>query len=153
MQEYISYIVNQIKLFDETSIDSEDDIYKKWLAKRGITTKEFLTHAIGKGWINDTIFDSKRGYFTTDEIYDLIITEIMQNIANDSEFKKRLFKWLLYEERIKGSHICQLLYDQQVLSTEDNDYKKFISGAVDAFSFIKRKAILKIMRLRTWIKS
>ncbi len=139
MQEYISYIVNQIKLFDETSIDSEDDIYKKWLAKRGITTKEFLTHAIGKGWINDTIFDSKRGYFTTDEIYDLLITEIMQNIANDSEFKKRLFKWLLYEERIKGSHICQLLYDQQVLSTEDNDYKKFISGAVDAFSFIKRK--------------
>lgn len=139
MQEYISYIVNQTELFDETSIDSEDDIYKKWLTKHGVTVKEFLTHAIGKGWINDTILDSKHGYFTTDEMYDLLVTEIEKNIADDSEFKKRLFKWLLYEERIKGSDICQLLYDQQILSDEDSDYEKFISGAIDAFSFIKRK--------------
>lgn len=139
IQEYISYIVNQTELFDETSIDSEDDIYKKWLTKHGVTVKEFLTHAIGKGWINDTILDSKRGYFTTDEMYDLLVTEIEKNIADDSEFKKRLFKWLLYEERIKGSDICQLLYDQQILSDEDSDYEKFISGAIDAFSFIKRK--------------
>jgi len=139
MQEYISYIVNQTELFDETSIDSEDDIYKKWLTKHGVTVKEFLTHAIGKGWINDTILDSKRGYFTTDEMYDLLITEIEKKITDDSEFKKCLFKWLLYEERIKGSDICQLLYDQQILSAEDSDYEKFISGAIDAFSFIKRK--------------
>lgn len=139
MQEYISYIVNQTELFDETSIDSEDDIYKKWLTKHGVTVKEFLMHAIGKGWINDTMLDSKRGYFTTDEMYDLLVTEIEKKITDDSEFKKCLFKWLLYEERIKGSDICQLLYDQQILSDEDSDYEKFISGAIDAFSFIKRK--------------
>ncbi len=139
MQEYISYIVNQTELFDETSIDGEDDIYKKWLAKHGVTVKEFLTHAIGKGWINDMILDSKRGYFTTDEMYGLLVAEIEKNIADDRELKKRLFKWLLYEERIKGSDICQLLYDQQILSDEDSDYEKFVSGAIDAFSFIKRK--------------
>ena len=72
-------------------------------------------------------------------MYGLLVAEIEKNIADDRELKKRLFKWLLYEERIKGSDICQLLYDQQILSDEDSDYEKFVSGAIDAFSFIKRK--------------
>ena len=56
-------------------------------------------------------------------MYGLLVAEIEKNIADDRELKKRLFKWLLYEERIKGSDICQLLYDQQILSDEDSDYE------------------------------
>lgn len=139
MQEYISYIVNQIELLDQPSIDSKDEIYQKWLTKHGITVKEFLTHAIKNGWINDKYFDTERGYFTTDEMYVLLVTNIEKNLADDNEFKKCFFQWLLYEDRIKGNDICQLLYDQQILSTADSDYEKFMSGAIDAFSFMKRK--------------
>ncbi len=64
---------------------------------------------------------------------------LFRSITNSSEFKKVLFKWLLLEDRIRGKDICQLLYDQQILSFIDKDYEKLISGSIDAFSFIKKK--------------
>lgn len=135
MQEYISYITGKIEILNESSIDKEDDVYKRWKDKSGISVKEFLTYAIENGWIAAGFIDSEQGYFTADEMFVLLI----ENIADDNEFEKILFKWLLFEDRIKGSDICRLLYDQQILSVADDDYEKLVSGQIDAFSFMKKK--------------
>lgn len=139
MQEYISYITSKTEILNESSIDQEDDVYKRWKDKSGISVKEFLTYAVENGWIATGIIDSERGYFTTDEMYTLLIESIEKKIASDSEFEKILFKWLLFEDRITGNDICSLLYDQQILSVADDDYEKLVSGAIDAFSFMKKK--------------
>ena len=139
MQEYISYITGKIEILNESSIDKEDDVYKRWKDKSGISVKEFLTYAIENGWIAAGFIDSEQGYFTTDEMYVLLIENIEKKIADDNEFEKILFKWLLFEDRIKGSDICRLLYDQQILSVADDDYEKLVSGQIDAFSFMKKK--------------
>ena len=133
MQEYISYITGKIEILNESSIDKEDDVYKRWKDKSGISVKEFLTYAIENGWIAAGFIDSEQGYFTTDEMFVLLIENIEKKIADDNEFEKILFKWLLFEDRIKGSDICRLLYDQQILS------EKLVSGQIDAFSFMKKK--------------
>lgn len=139
MQEYISYITGKIEILNESSIDKEDDVYKRWKDKSGISVKEFLTYAIENGWIAAGFIDSEQGYFTTDEMFVLLIENIEKKIADDNEFEKILFKWLLFEDRIKGSDICRLLYDQQILSVADDDYEKLVSGQIDAFSFMKKK--------------
>lgn len=139
MQEYISYITGKIEILNESSIDKEDDVYKRWKDKSGISVKEFLTYAIENGWIAAGFIDSEQGYFTTDEMFVLLIESIEKRIADDTEFEKILFKWLLFEDRIKGSDICRLLYDQQILSVADDDYEKLVSGQIDAFSFMKKK--------------
>lgn len=139
MQEYILYITSQMELLNDASIDKEDEIYKKWKDKNKISAKEFLTYAIEKGWITPKTIDSKQGYYTIEEMYVLLVENIEKKITNSSEFKKVLFKWLLLEDRIRGKDICQLLYDQQILSFIDKDYEKLISGSIDAFSFIKKK--------------
>lgn len=139
MQEYVSYIAGKIEILNESSIDKEDDVYKMWKDKSGISVKEFLTYAIEKGWIAAGVIDSERGYFTKDEMFVLLIENIEKKIEDDTEFEKILFKWLLFEDRIKGSDICRLLYDQQILSVADDDYEKLVSGKIDAFSFMKRK--------------
>lgn len=139
MQEYVSYITSKMEIFDEDFMDKEDDVYKRWKDKGEISVKEFLIYAITNGWITDGVIDSEQRYFTTDETYVLLIESIEKKIADDSEFEKILFKWLLLEDRIKGSDICRLLYDQQILSDVDDDYEKLVSGRTDAFSFIKKK--------------
>ena len=139
MQEYISYITGKIEILNESSIDKEDDVYKRWKDKSGISVKEFLTYAIENGWIAAGFIDSEQGYFTTDEMFVLLIENIEKKITDDNEFEKILFKWLLFEDRIKGSDICRLLYDQQILSVADDDYEKLVSGQIDAFSFMKKK--------------
>ena len=139
MQEYISYITGKIEILNESSIDKEDDVYKRWKDKSGISVKEFLTYAIENGWIAAGFIDSEQGYFTIDEMFVLLIENIEKKIADDNEFEKILFKWLLFEDRIKESDICRLLYDQQILSVADDDYEKLVSGQIDAFSFMKKK--------------
>lgn len=139
MQEYVTYITSKLEILNESSIDREDDIYKKWKDKSGISVKEFLTYAVCNRWISAGCIDSEHGYFTTDEMYALLIESIEKKIAYDSEFEKILFKWLLFEDRIMGNDICRLLYDRQILSVADDDYEKLVSGAIDAFSFMKKK--------------
>ncbi len=139
MQEYVSYIADQSGLLNGDSVDKEDDVYKRWQAKSQISVKEFLTHAIENGWIADGVIESERGYFTTDEMFAFLIDRIGEKIADDSEFEKIVWKWLLFENRIEGRDICLLLYDQQILPAADDDYEKLASGAIDAFSFIKKK--------------
>lgn len=139
MQEYVTYITSKLEILNESSIDKEDDVYKRWKNKSGISVKEFLTYAIENGWIAAGVIDSERGYFTTDEMFDLLIESIEIKITDNIEFDKLLFKWLLFEDHIKGSDICQLLYDQQILSVADGDYEKLVSRKIDAFSFMKRK--------------
>ena len=78
------------------------------------------------------MIDFERGYFTTDEMFDLMIESIEEKVADDSEFEKVLFKWLLFENRIEEREVCLLLYDQHVLSVADDDYEKLASGTMDA---------------------
>lgn len=139
MQEYVTYITSKLEILNESSIDREDDVYQRWKNKSGISVREFLTYAIEHGWIAAGVIDSKRGYFTTDEMFDLLIESIETKITDNIEFDKLLLKWLLFEDRIKGRDLCRLLYDQQILSVADEDYEKLVSGKIDAFSFMKRK--------------
>lgn len=139
MQEYVSYIAGGTGIFDDSSVDREDQVYQKWKEKDGISVKEFLTYAIEKGWIRTYVLNSEPGYFTTDEMYVLLTESIEKRLAEDREFQKKLFKWLLLEDRISGRDICRLLYDQQILPESDEDYEKLVSGETDAYSFLKRK--------------
>ena len=138
MQGYVSYIAGN-EILNESSIDKKDDVYKRWKDKNGISVKEFLAYALENGWIADGVIDSGQGYFTTDEMFALLIESIVKKIAGDTEFEKILFKWLLFEDRINGSDVCRLLYDQQILSAADDDYETLVSGQIDAFSFMKKK--------------
>lgn len=139
LQEYLSYIVNNIGILEEAAIDTEDEIYMAWKNKSGIYAKELLMYAIENGWITEGFIDASEGYFTSNEMYLLLVETIEEKLAEDKAFQKLLFKWLILEDRITGKEICRILYDQQILSDSDEDYEKLVSGRVDAFSFLKKK--------------
>lgn len=139
MREYLSFIVNETGILNEDAVDGENDTYKRWKDKSGISAKEFLTDAVGNGWIAGGMISSGHRYLTTDEMYALLVESILEKTAADNEFEKLLFKRLLFEDRIQGKDMCRLLYDQQILPAGDADHEKIISGSMDAFSFMKRK--------------
>lgn len=139
LQEYLSYIVNNIGILEEAATDTEDEIYMAWKNKSGIYAKELLMYAIENGWITEGFIDASEGYFTSNEMYLLLVETIEEKLTEDKAFQKLLFKWLILEDRITGKEICRLLYDQQILSDSDEDYEKLVSGRMDAFSFLKKK--------------
>ena len=139
MQEYISYIMNETGILDEELINKEDEVYSSWKEKKEGSTKAFLITAIEKGWISDGYTKAGEGYFTAEQMYQLLVKTIITRLENDRNFEKILLKRLVMEDAVTGRDLCTLLYDQKVLSAAGSDYEQFINGAMDSFTFLKKK--------------
>lgn len=138
LQEYMSYLVYGMGMLKEDAADSEDGAWQEW--EQGETSvKEFLTYALSHGWVSDGFLDAGQGYLTNEERYALLADAAEQKLAEDGEFQKMAFRWLVLEDEVTGQEICQLLYEQQVFPELDGDYEALVSGRMDAFSFLKKK--------------
>lgn len=144
MQNYMSYIVNDLLMdktgiLSETAIDKNDSTYKAWKTEESISLQEFLTYAAGQNWIDLSQMSSETTYLDSAEIYRDIAAFIADYLKDDTDFAKLVYKYLLFEDRISGEDLCQILYDQGVLSAEDGDYAEFLAGDMDAVELMRAK--------------
>ena len=139
MQAYESYIVDECGLLEDSLIDSNDAVYGRWKNGGDISIKEFLLYAIESGWLRTDVLDSDKRYFTTEEMYELLVEYIEERLKNSSALKKMLFRYMILEDKISKTDICILLYDQGILPATDEDYEKLLAGKMDSFSFMKKK--------------
>lgn len=139
MQACESYIIAMDGLLDESFVDTKDAVYIRWKNDENISIRDFLVHAVDSGWIETGAFDSEQRYFTSDEMYQLLVEGIEKRLQNSSDFKKMLFRYMILEDKISQTDICKLLYDQGILSVTDDDHEKLLSGGLDVFSFMKKK--------------
>lgn len=142
MKVYVTYVVtslsnNQVLLRD--SIDTEDATYKAWKSE-SISLKDYLTYAISQNWIDITKINVESQYADSEEIFNSLVTYIDETLANNSEFDKKLYKYMIKENLLSGQEICLLLYDQGILKTEENvSANESIAAAGNAYSFIVSK--------------
>ena len=141
MQVYMSYISKMLstnKILNEDAIDKEDKVYSDWKNNK-ISLAEYLQHAIAEEWIDITKFETESKYSDSMEIYDALLSCIQEQLKNDKNFSKKIYKFMIRDSIISGKQICLILYDQGILSTEDEDYEKLLNGTVDSYNFIRDK--------------
>lgn len=143
MQEYMSYIVDDM-LMENTGIlsadkiEKSDPVYQQW--KEGsISLQEYLTYAASQNWIDITQISDEKTYLNSEEVYKELATYISEKLSLDTKFSKRLYHYLLMDDVISGRDICQLLYDQNLLTKEDETYEQFIAGNLTPFDLLKNK--------------
>ena len=139
MRAYESYIVDECGLLEDSLIDQKDAVYGRWKNGGDISIKEFLLYVIERGWLRTEVLDSSKRYFTAEEMYDLLVESIEKKLKNSSTLKKMLFRYMILEDKISGTEICMLLYDQGILPAADEDYEMLMAGKTDSFSFMKKK--------------
>ena len=66
----------------------------------------------------------KGEYLDSEEIYQALTAYITDYLKTDTGFSKLLYKYLLMNDQITGQDICLVLYEQGVLSKEDDSYAK-----------------------------
>lgn len=138
IQEYISYIINETGFFDESKVDSENAIYKKW--KEGkICTKDFILNGLRLGWFNTEKVHTDRQYLTGKEMTEALYKAMTAKLSNDTEFDKKIFYYLLLDGKINEKDVCILLYKQKILSAKDEDYKKLLNESLSPYKFIRKK--------------
>lgn len=144
MKEYMTYIVDDMLMEDtgileKSAIDSSDSMYLAWTKEESISLKEYLTYAASQNWIDISEISDDETYLDSGQVYSSLSQYITDYLSTSRSFSKLLYKYLLHEDRISGTQICQILYDQKVLSVDDGDYEAFISGGMNSYNLILNK--------------
>lgn len=139
-QEYLTYIYNYLvnnKILLTDSIDDEDETYLSYTAGN-LSLSEFLQYALGNEWIDRKIFSNPDSYYDSQEIYEKLLDYLVEQLSNDRNYNKVLYKYLINDKKVTGTEICLLLFDQNVLKYDKDAITSLKSGS-SAYSFIRKK--------------
>ena len=140
-QAYSTYIVTKLKslgIFDSSAIDTSSDVQNSWTSEE-MAVNKYLIYAIEQNWIDITKYEAEAKYADTEELYNDLVDYVIDYLSTDSNFERLVYKYLLLDDGITGSQLCMILYDQGVLSKDDEDYTALSSGQITAFDFMKKK--------------
>lgn len=147
-QAYLSYVASNLltsdtKILQKDKIDTKDETYLAWEETESISLYTYLNYAISQNWIdtsrlNDYIAEESN-YTDLNEVYQALINFIGQRLANDSEFDKLIYKYMIKTQRLTGTQVCLLLYEQNVLKYDESQYNSLASGAASPYDFIRGK--------------
>ena len=140
-QAYSTYIVTKLKslgVFDSSAIDTSSDVQTSWTSEE-MAVNKYLIYAIEQNWIDITKYESEAKYADTEELYKDLVDYVIDYLSNDSNFEKLVYKYLLLDDGITGQQLCQILYEQDILSKDDEDYAAISGGKITAFDFMKKK--------------
>lgn len=144
-QVYESYIVNELimkklAIIDQNELDKSDPMYLAWTKEERISLREYLMYAIKEKWVDINKIPSEQTFMGVEEAYDALVKKIINQLEQDAEFDKKIYKYMLLNDELSGTTICKLLYEQKILSKKkDEDYSLLISNSISAYEFMKRK--------------
>ncbi len=142
-QAYLLYLVDDL-LTDDTGIINlegdfyNDSAYKAW-DEGTISVYNYLTHCIENGWIDMSKITEDQTYLSSAEIYNAIANYALNYMLTDNAYAKIQYKYMIFNDLISPEMIVQVLYDQGILSTDDDDYANYAAGNYSASDLIKAK--------------
>ncbi len=141
MQEYVMFVVTYLQdtgVFDTTDVNSSDEMYANWRAG-GVPVKDYLEYAIEVSWIQVTAFEMDEKYADTSESYKALVSYAVDQIRSSTAFDRLIYKYLVYQDKISGSTLCLILFEQGVLDENTSSIEQLKTGEQDAYSFLRDK--------------
>lgn len=140
-QAYESYIItmlssesNQVLVKDK--IDTNDKTYIAWTKEESISIKEYLNYAISMNWIDTTKLELTSQYSDSEEIYQTLVEYTIKNLDHNTEFAKKLYKYMIAENKISGRQICIILWDQDLINMPEDKISGLRSGSISSYDFM-----------------
>lgn len=140
-QVYMSYILSMLSeknIFLDDKVDTDDEVYLSWKSDTA-SLAEYLHRAVSMDWIDITGFDTDSKYSDSTEIYDALISYIMEELQTDTEFSKKIYQYMIRDNLISGNQICQILFEQGILKDNNGEQAALANGSLNSFDFLKEK--------------
>jgi penicillin-binding protein 2 len=138
MQDYLEYMYSNLVSNDVVTsslVDKTDQTYLDYVNNK-ISLSEFLQYAITQNWVNLETLDIGIKYYSTDEIYEILVDYAMDLLVDNATFEKKIYRTLVFTKKLTGTEICLLLFDQGVLEWNESDVDRLRSGSRSAYDFI-----------------
>lgn len=141
MQTYQSFIVKNLDLFtedNEENLAKKQELDQKWSSGE-VSIMEYLTGCIEIDSIKRELLKSDEVYLTGDQAYQLLVDYIMEELGTNKTFDRLIYKYMLLDDVIYPKEVCLLLYEQEILSKEDEAYEKLLNDQISSYEFIVEK--------------
>lgn len=141
MEEYMDYvktILEENEILLRTKEDSTDATYTDYINDK-ISLSKYLQYAIANKWVDLDKLHIGSDYYTTQEIYEILVQHVIRLLKEDRTFIKKIYSYLIYNYTLSGRDVCLLLYDQGVLAYDEHEISQLKNGMVDAYNFITGK--------------
>lgn len=138
LREYETFIMEQVNLLYEEYEEDAAEYEKQW-EYGDISLRGYLDAVIAEGWVRDEIFTGENDYLTQEEMYESVVDYIMDTLREDSDFDELVYEHMVMKDVISPGEICQLLYDQEILTKKDDIYRAWKEGKMSAYAFIRAK--------------
>ena len=124
IQEYFDYICNTmlrdtLGIISKAAVDTGDSTYLAYSNDGTISLKQYLTYATSQNWIDISRTSPDGEYLDSEEVYNALTDYVTDYLKTDPGFSKLLYKYMLFEDTISGQELCLVLYEQGILSKED----------------------------------
>lgn len=138
MANYMVYIYNylsssEVGIIDESKIDTESQAYLDWKADE-ISLRDYLYAGIADSWVDTTKLNSESRYSSAGDIYDQLVDYCLNQLMDDVNFTKLIYRFLINDNVITGKQLCLALYDQGVLA-EDPEEIAALRGNGEAYAY------------------
>lgn len=139
--EYLDYIYSMLRkeeIIATDKMDKTDETYNKY-ANGKLSLSKFLIYAISNNWVSLDMLDVGDDYYSTEEIYKKLIRYVFETLSDDTEFDKKVYHTMIYDDQISGREVCLLLYEQGYLKKNKTAAAKLRSGMISPYQFLKSK--------------
>lgn len=141
-QVYQTYIADttliENGILQEDAVDQTDETYKAW-QEGTISLREYLTYAISKNWIDVSKVTQENEYLDSNEIYSALSEAISGYLAEDLEFSKYVYRYMIADQTLTGTEICLLLFEQGIIESNEDDYNSLAAGSYTPYDFLRAK--------------
>ncbi len=141
LAEFVDYFYSMLKsdgVVLADNIDSSDAMYRRYVNDK-LSLSRYLQYAISKNWIDLSRLDVGDEYYSTSEIYKMLIDYGMELLSEDGTYIKMVYSYLIYHYELSGRDCCLLMFDQGNIKYNAKEYERLEVGLMSAYSFLTGK--------------
>lgn len=136
---YVFSLLGNEGILKTDVMDKNSGLYKQWTSDE-ISLRNFLISALTEGWIDVTKLNLDSRYADTEQTMNALVETLREILSEDSEYSKKIYRYLIDSEMISGSELCVTLFEQGVLEYNEDDYNNLLNGGnTTAYYFIREK--------------
>lgn len=120
-------------------VDNTDSTYIAWTREETISLQEYLNYCIAMNWIDVSKLQPEEKYADSERIYEKIVAYIFEQLDENVDFAKRIYRFMIKNDVITGRQICQVLLEQNLVEVPEEEREKLNRGSMTAYAFLMNR--------------
>ncbi len=144
MRSYMQYIyaclsADEAGVVLRDAIDTGSGEYAAWREGQ-MSLHDYLYYGIANNWIDTTKLNIESRYSNADDVFTALVDFCFSLLREDTEFTKRIYRYLINNNTVTGRELCLALYAQNVLAYDEAEVQTLEAGDENtAYDFLMGK--------------